>query len=159
MQESRSSIEMVMEFHKTFGHPIGDKPMIPTEDRVSFRIKMLEDEIQEGIDAIELNDLVELADALGDIQYFLDGFFIESGLQDKKHAIMTEIHRSNMSKLCKDEGECVATIKLRGENSSEVMSYAQVGNFWKVYKVSDTKIVKSINFSPPELNAIIYGIE
>ena len=45
------------------------------------------------------NDLVEIADALGDMLYILCGTIIEHGLQHKIEEVFDEIQRSNMSKL------------------------------------------------------------
>lgn len=49
--------------------------------------------------AVEDGDLVEVLDALCDIQYVLDGTFLEFGLHDFKLDAMGEVHSSNMSKL------------------------------------------------------------
>ena len=45
------------------------------------------------------NDLIEIADALGDMLYILCGTIIEHGLHDKIETVFDEIQRSNMSKL------------------------------------------------------------
>ncbi|HBK83253.1 MAG TPA: hypothetical protein DDZ41_06600, partial [Flavobacterium sp.] len=44
-------------------------------------------------------DLVEIADALGDMLYILCGTILEHGLQHKIEAIFDEIQRSNMRNL------------------------------------------------------------
>ena len=57
------------------------------------------EENQEYFDAANNDDLVEVADALGDMLYILCGTIIEHGLQHKIEEIFDEIQRSNMSKL------------------------------------------------------------
>ncbi len=51
------------------------------------------------MEAAQNNDLIEIADALGDMLYILCGTIIEHGLQHKIEAVFDEIQRSNMSKL------------------------------------------------------------
>jgi predicted HAD superfamily Cof-like phosphohydrolase len=60
------------------------------------------EENSEYIEAANNGDLVEVADALGDMLYILCGSIIEHGLQDKIEDIFNEIQRSNMSKLGED---------------------------------------------------------
>ena len=60
---SKTSIEMVKEFHETFNHPVGTEPAMPGVERQEFRATFMKEEINEGLDA---KDIVELADSLGD---------------------------------------------------------------------------------------------
>ena len=62
----------------------------------------MKEENQEYFEAAQSNDLVEVADALGDMLYILCGTIIEHGMQDKIEAVFNEIQRSNMSKLGAD---------------------------------------------------------
>ena len=59
----------------------------------------MKEENEEYLVAANANDLVEIADALGDMLYILCGTIIEHGLQHKIEEIFDEIQRSNMSKL------------------------------------------------------------
>ena len=54
---------------------------------------------EEYLEAANSNDLVEVADALGDMLYILCGTIIEHGMQHKIEEVFDEIQRSNMSKL------------------------------------------------------------
>jgi predicted HAD superfamily Cof-like phosphohydrolase len=60
------------------------------------------EENQEYLEAANNNDLVEVADALGDMLYILCGTIIEHGMQNKIEEVFDEIQRSNMSKLDND---------------------------------------------------------
>ena len=62
----------------------------------------MEEENKEYLEAAQNNDLVEVADALGDMLYILCGTIIEHGMQDKIEAVFNEIQKSNMSKLGED---------------------------------------------------------
>ena len=60
------------------------------------------EENDEYLEAAKNNDLVQVADALGDKLYILCGTIISHGLQHKIVEVFEEIHRSNMSKLDAD---------------------------------------------------------
>jgi Uncharacterized protein conserved in bacteria len=92
--------EQVLEFHTTFGAPVGLTPALISPERAELRYELIKEELKELRDAIDADDLVEIADALGDLDYVVHGAAIEYGLP---HAlIVTEIHASNMSKLGED---------------------------------------------------------
>lgn len=156
------SIKLVEEFHKVFGHITGDKPNIPHSNQMDFRDKFIKEELQEIQDAFfnnlsEEQILIHLADGLGDIQYVLDGWFLNAGLHNKKDAILAEIHRSNMTKACKTQDEAILTMdKLSAHNPTITYHIEQVGKYHIVYRSSDRKVMKSINYEPPNLNSIIF---
>ena len=57
---------------------------------------------EEYFEAARKNDIVEVADALGDMLYILCGTIITHGFQNKIEEVFDEIQKSNMSKLGKD---------------------------------------------------------
>jgi len=67
-----------------------------------LRFHLMKEENEEYLEAANDNDLVEVADALGDMLYILCGTIIEHGMQHKIEEVFTEIQRSNMSKLGAD---------------------------------------------------------
>ncbi|MFH6956839.1 hypothetical protein ACHRV1_05485 [Flavobacterium aquidurense] len=96
----KKQLDAVTEFHTAFkiGHsqtPIADLG----ESKKILRYNLMKEENEEYLEAVQNNDLVEIADALGDMMYILCGTIIEHGLQDKIEAVFDEIQRSNMSKL------------------------------------------------------------
>lgn len=99
----QKQIDSVKEFHTAF--EIGHKE-IPTanlgESKHILRYNLMKEENEEYLEAVQNNDLIEIADALGDMMYILCGTIIEHGLQDKIEAVFDEIQRSNMSKLGQD---------------------------------------------------------
>jgi predicted HAD superfamily Cof-like phosphohydrolase len=62
----------------------------------------MKEENEEYLEAALNNDIVEIADALGDQLYILCGTILRHGLQDKIVEVFEEIQRSNMSKLDAD---------------------------------------------------------
>ena len=98
---SKDSLSIVREWHNAFDVPVVDAPSIP-EGRAQMRLAILEEEVAELRAAVEDGDLIEVLDALCDIQYVLDGTFLEFGLHGFKQDAMEEVHASNMSKLGAD---------------------------------------------------------
>ena len=98
---AHDTLAIVREWHEAFDVPVENAPMIPKQ-RARMRLDILEEEVAELRAAVEAGDLVEVLDALCDIQYVLDGTFLEFGLPQLKHDAMAEVHSSNMSKLGTD---------------------------------------------------------
>lgn len=133
----------VVEFHETFGVPVAWKPTVPPVDRIKLRIELIKEELIELIEACgmlegiapaleqplnpcrEVN-LLEVADALTDLRYVVDGACLEFGLPAEK--LLREVHRSNMSKL--------------GSDGKPVLR-------------EDGKILKGPNFTLPDLKSIL----
>ena len=96
----KSKLNSVNEFHKAF--KVGDAPKEPTlilPKESELRFNLMKEENEEYIEACDLNDIVEIADALGDQLYILCGTILKHGMQYKIEQVFNEIHRSNMSKL------------------------------------------------------------
>ncbi len=95
--------EAVKQFHTAFkiGHLEAPKADLGL-DKNMLRYKLMREENEEYLEAANANDLVEVADALGDMLYILCGTIIEHGLQHKIDEVFDEIQRSNMSKLGAD---------------------------------------------------------
>jgi predicted HAD superfamily Cof-like phosphohydrolase len=68
----------------------------------TLRYNLMKEENDEYLEAANNGDLVEVADALGDMLYILCGTILEHGLQYKIEEVFDEIQRSNMSKLSED---------------------------------------------------------
>ena len=99
----KNKIAAVHAFHTAFKLNIQEKPTAHiSEERKQLRYELMKEENEEYLEAAKNNDLVEVADALGDMLYILCGTIIEHGMQDKIEAVFNEIQRSNMSKLGED---------------------------------------------------------
>jgi predicted HAD superfamily Cof-like phosphohydrolase len=149
------ALNLVAEFHKTFKHPILPEPGIPAEDRCKLRVALIAEELKELEVAIIQKDIVEIADALSDIQYVLSGAILEFGLGDKFNALFEEVQRSNMSKACVSEDEAKATVEFYKKKDGTECYYREEGGKWLVYRKSDNKTIKSINYSPADLQGIL----
>jgi predicted HAD superfamily Cof-like phosphohydrolase len=99
----QKQISAVKEFHTAFrlGYSETIKGHLG-EQKNLLRFNLMKEENEEYLEAVQNNDTIEIADALGDMLYILCGTIIEHGLQHKIEAVFDEIQRSNMSKLGED---------------------------------------------------------
>lgn len=149
------TLTAVAEFHKTFKHPILDQPTIPDEKRCQLRVSLIAEELKELEEAIANNDIVEVADALCDIQYVLSGAVLEFGLGQKFNALFDEVQRSNMSKACKTIQEAEETVRYYSEERDTPCFYEEQDGLYLVYRTEDRKTLKSVKYSPANLKAIL----
>lgn len=150
-----NALQQVADFHRTFKHPILPNPVIPDESRCKLRVALIAEELKELEVAILEKDIVEVADALCDIQYVLSGAILEFGLGDKFKALFEEVQRSNMSKACDSEQEAQATVEHYKKKDGTECYYKEAEGKWLVYRKSDNKTIKSVNYSPANLEKII----
>ena len=96
----KKELESVKLFHEKFNINYLNEPKANIPDEIKeLRFKLMEEENLEYLKATKQNDIVEIADALGDMLYILCGTIISHGLQNKIEEIFQEIQNSNMSKL------------------------------------------------------------
>ncbi|HVW96735.1 MAG TPA: nucleoside triphosphate pyrophosphohydrolase family protein [Mucilaginibacter sp.] len=149
------SLNQVAEFHTTFKHPVVTRPAIPSKERCALRIALLAEELKELQQAVEDNDLVEVADALCDLQYVLSGAVLEFGLGEKFKELFDEVHRSNMSKACKTAEEAEKTIEHYKSKDGTESYHQEADGLYLVYRTADNKTLKSVNYSPAALEDIL----
>ena len=98
-KKMQEKIDAVAKFHKAFGLGILNEPQADLgKDKNLLRYKLMREENEEYLEAAENGDLIEVADALGDMLYILCGTILEHGMQHKIEEVFNEIQRSNMSK-------------------------------------------------------------
>lgn len=97
MTPALTNFEKVREFHRAFNLPQGYKPGLVSKELAKLRVDLIEEELQELKDAIEAGDLVEIADALGDILYVTYGTADVYAIPADR--VVDAIHHSNMTKL------------------------------------------------------------
>jgi predicted HAD superfamily Cof-like phosphohydrolase len=128
----QKQIKAVHEFHSAFGLGINTQPTGDLgESKNLLRFNLMKEENEEYMEAVQNNDIVEIADALGDMLYILCGTILEHGLQHKIEAVFDEIQRSNMSKL--------------GEDGKPI------------YR-EDGKVLKGPNYFKPRFDEILNGL-
>jgi len=94
------TINMVKEFHEAFKIGNEEQPIGKIDEKdYLLRYKLMREENEEYLEAAQNGDLVEIADACGDMLYILCGTMLKHGLQSKIEEVFREIQSSNMSKL------------------------------------------------------------
>ena len=145
----------VAEFHATFHLPVLETPTIPAQERCDLRINLLQEELDELKDAIREKDITGVADALSDLQYVLSGAILEFGLGNKFKELFEEVQRSNMSKVCEDYNTAEQTVEyyMDKDGTRGIIHESQSG--YLVYRESDRKVLKSVKYSPADLEKIV----
>lgn len=140
-----NSYERVREFHEVFGHPVAENTTQIDTSRTVLRLELIREEFCELLDAagdhLAANairsvqiypdgdaDIVGIADALGDLEYVVNGAALEYGIDLPK--VVEEVHRSNMTKLGPDGHP--------------------------IYR-ADGKILKGEGYEPPNIERILFG--
>jgi predicted HAD superfamily Cof-like phosphohydrolase len=124
-----SSLEaQVRQFNVTYGKPMSEKPRLPTESEATLMNNLIHEELMELNEAIDNQDLVEIADAIGDILYVTAQQATMLGMP--VDSLLREIQRSNMSKLGADGKP--------------------------IYR-EDGKVLKGPNFSEPQISKVLLG--
>lgn len=153
-QVSKPTIELVREFHQAFNHNISNYPVPCSKKLRELRAKLIAEELMEYCQAagVEMRfevpprgvnpdmqhidvaayaeenevDVVGIADALGDLDYVVQGANLVHGIPGGE--VVAEIHRANMSKLGADG---------------------------KPIHREDGKVIKGPNYTPPNISSII----
>jgi hypothetical protein len=110
--------------------------------------------LKELEEAIQAKDIVEIADALCDLQYVLSGAVLEFGLGGQFKELFDEVQRSNMSKTCKTIEEAEATVNHYKSQGVEC-HFEEADGLYLVFRTGDRKTLKSVKYSPADLKFIL----
>ena len=125
----QNKISAVKKFHESFKIRYSNTNIADLgKEKNKLRYNLMAEENLEYLEAANNGDLVEVADALGDMLYILCGTIIEHGLHDKIEEVFNEIQRSNMSKL--------------GDNGQPIFR-------------EDGKVLKGPNYFKPNISKIL----
>jgi len=111
---------------RAFGQDVYRKPTLRDEKTRKLRYELLREELEELRNALDKEDIIEIADALTDILYVAYGAGHAFGID--LQSCYYEVHMSNMSKL--------------GEDGKPIHR-------------EDGKVIKGPNYRPPNLIKII----
>ena len=119
----------VTKFHNAFKIKVNENPTVEIDNAlIELRYRLMQEENSEYLEAAKNKDLIEVADALGDMLYILCGTILTHGLQYKIEEVFNEIQRSNMSKL--------------GEDGNPIHR-------------KDGKVMKGPNYFKPDINKVL----
>ena len=126
----KHQLDCVKKFHEVYKLDYKLSPIAKIDNEtIKLRFNLMAEENLEYLEAANNNDLVEVADALGDMLYILCGTIIEHGMQNKIEEVFDEIQRSNMSKLdengdpiYRDDGKVLKGPNYFKPNISKILS-------------------------------------
>lgn len=95
-----TNFELVGDFMEAFGQKVETQPTWPDFNTRELRVDLIQEEVDELVEAIAQKDMVEIADALTDILYVVYGAGHTFGIDLDE--CFAEVHLSNMSKLGED---------------------------------------------------------
>ena len=147
-------VSEVEEFNAIMGKDWQNRstPTINKKD-AEFVINFIQEELDELREAVEQENIQEILDAILDITYVgLGNGAMVFGLKDKIWEAYQEVQASNLSKICTTLEEAEETVKVRSEQQGEPCHYEEVGENYVVYRTSDKKVMKSINYFRPDLS-------
>lgn len=147
-------VSEVEEFNAVMGKSWQNRttPTVNKKD-AEFVINFIQEELDELKQAVEDNNIIEIFDALLDITYVgLGNGALVFGLKDRILEGYNEVQASNMSKICKTQEEAEETIKIRSEQQEEPCHFEKTDGGYVVYRSSDMKVMKSINYFRPDLS-------
>jgi predicted HAD superfamily Cof-like phosphohydrolase len=113
-------------FHQTFRLPVGDRPEFTSAMDQSLRMRLINEEMRELRLAHMRGDIVECADAIGDLIYVLCGMGVSYGIP--MNEVWNAIQTANMRKLG-DDGQ-------------------------PIYR-EDGKVAKPPGWEPPDIRAVL----
>jgi predicted HAD superfamily Cof-like phosphohydrolase len=153
--QNPDALNGVHAFHTLYQVPAQNEPVIPDRKRCDLRVALIQEELNELKQAIEDNNIVEVADALADLQYVLSGAVLEFGMGSRFKAIFDEVQRSNLSKACASLAEAEQTIAHYAEKGTLCHWEQQNDGQYVVYRTADRKVLKSVQYSPPDIAPIL----
>ena len=147
-------VSEVEEFNVVMGKDWQNRstPTIDKKD-AEFVINFIQEELDELREAVEQENIQEILDAILDITYVgLGNGAMVFGLKDKIWEAYQEVQASNLSKICTTLEEAEETVKVRSEQQGEPCYYKEMNGKYVVYRSSDDKVMKSINYFRPDLS-------
>lgn len=115
-------------FHAATDTPILQTPQ-PVAHRKELRMRLINEEIKELTEAVEANDIINIADAIADAIYVLIGTALEFGIPLDR--VWEEVVRTNNAKINPETG--------------------------KVTKRADGKVLKPAGWVPPRIYEALFG--
>lgn len=147
--------DRVIEFGKFADESTGHrKPQIISKSEADLAVGLIEEELEELKKAISEGDLIEVADAFGDLQYVLSGAIVRFGLHTCFRDLFEEIHRNNMERF--PEAERVEEYENRLLERYPAEDFKLREKHGRVFaeRLSDGKILKP-NGLRPNLRPIV----
>lgn len=183
LAERQSYNGKVLKFHQLFNQVINHNPVLPDKKTLILRLSLILEELKELAEAFgsevytefgqmlfkasdEVRKEVEnqrehltpsvlkALDAALDLQYVLSGTIVACGFAKNFEEAFDEVHNSNMSKLCETQQEAENTCD-HYKALKQPCTFTQKGDYYMVVRDGDGKVLKSINYSPAQLEKFL----
>ena len=152
--DEESYLSQVKEFMLTSGQEVRKYPSYPDLETCKLRIRLILEEFEEFVNAVEQNNLTETLDGLVDLQYVLSGAVQALGFGGIFDEAFEEVQASNMSKFVTSEEDVNASIQKYKELGIEVKAvYGE--QYTVIVRSKDNKVLKGIHFKEPKLDKLI----
>ncbi len=152
----KTYIEQVQEFHILGNQPILEIPQIPSEDRCKLRYDLIREELEELKVALAEGDLVEVIDALCDLQFVLSGTVLETGFKNIFDICFGEVSRSNMTKSVATYEEALVEADLFAiKNIVTKIEFRENISRYVILNAVTNKLLKPSTYSPANLRPIV----
>lgn len=142
-------IRRIEEWRTTFNLPVRREITIPAEEEITLSLSLIQEELNELIEASNNKDVVEVADAIGDLFVVVTQAANIWGIPIRQ--VVKEVCESNMSKVCLTEEEA---------NNRKDCYYRNTAlpngeEVFILFRNSDHKVQKSSTFKEPDLKKIL----
>lgn len=148
MKRNENPLMLIEDWRKTFSMPVRKEPTVPSLSEQNLASKLIQEELDELKEAMKNNDMIEIADACGDLLFVVMQAINIHGLDASK--LIEIVYNSNMSKLANTEDEAqdsiINYIRHKGVNAH----YEKLGDKFAIKRTVDKKLLKAISFKEPE---------
>jgi predicted HAD superfamily Cof-like phosphohydrolase len=150
---------MVTVWLTTIGQQQPTQPEMMSDEVRDFNMKLIDEEVTELLTAMKNNDFTETCDGYFDALWVITQAAMLNGININE--LLFAGFNSNMSKFCKTRQEATDSViayelgvhpAKMGERIDT--KFEQVGELYIVRRISDNKVMKSINFKEPDFSAI-----
>lgn len=149
---SESPVLLVERWSEVFSLPINKKPELLPERENDLAIKLIDEELAEVKKALAEDNLTEMVDGFGDLLWVVVRAMQSAGVDVDK--TISAIYDSNMSKLATSKEEAEQSVAKYAEQGVEA-DYTKVGKkYYKIFRKSDNKVLKSVNFAVPNFKEL-----
>lgn len=97
MSKLQDAVDDVRDFHVAMGVPVAETLVVPDRHARRLRMRLIHEEADELLKAIDAGDVVETADGIADLVYVALGAALEFGIPIEE--VWHEVQRSNMAKV------------------------------------------------------------
>ena len=110
-----TQLEQVFEFNKFGGQDVSHTPRMIDEEKFNLQLGLIQEELDELAEAYRNRDMVEIVDALVDIEYVLLGMVCRLGLQNEFVLGFEEVHQNNMTKIFDKDDNLIVQFREDGK--------------------------------------------